>query len=275
MTLRDEGSIDYDSYCPEAMSFDTPAPRKASTVIPPRDRRARTAPTPAELLSRHPIFGKLPQKAIGQFAAYAARRRVTRGTTIFSKGDPGNSLIAVLDGCVRISVPTANGHEVVLSMVQPGEVFGEMALLDGQPRSADATAVYDSELMVIDRRDFVPFMRSQPDVPIQLNAILCGRLRRTNEQVEEAMFVSLAVRLAKALLRFVQIDAEDIGPVDVPITQRELGEMIGFSRENTNKQLRAWEKRQWVKLARGRIMIVDPGALLRLSEDGAGDVSFQ
>ena len=273
MTLRDEGSIDYDSYRPEAMSFEAPAPRKASTVSPPRDGRARTAPTPAELLSRH--FGKLPQKAIGQFAAYAARRRVTRGTTIFSKGDPGNSLIAVLDGCVRISVPTANGHEVVLSMVQPGEVFGEMALLDGQPRSADATALYDSELMVIDRRDFVPFMRSQPDVPIQLNAILCGRLRRTNEQVEEAMFVSLAVRLAKALLRFVPIDAEDIGPVDVPITQRELGEMIGFSRENTNKQLRAWEKRQWVKLARGRIKIVDPGALLRLSEDGAGDVSFQ
>jgi CRP/FNR family transcriptional regulator, cyclic AMP receptor protein len=265
MTLRDDGSIDCDSYRPKAMSFDTPAPRKASTVSPPRDRRARTAPTPAELLSRHPIFGKLPQKAIGQFAAYAARRRVVRGTAIFSKGDPGNSLIAVLDGCVRISVPTANGHEVVLSMVQPGEIFGEMGLLDGQPRSADATAVYDSELMVIDRRDFVPFMRSEPDLP------LCGRLRRTNEQVEDAMFVSLAVRLAKALLRFVQIDAEDIGPVDVPITQRELGEMIGFSRENTNKQLRAWEKRQWVKLTRGHIKIVDPGALLRLSEDGAGD----
>jgi CRP/FNR family cyclic AMP-dependent transcriptional regulator len=271
MTLRDEGSIDFDSYRAKAMSFEAPAPRQASTVSAPRDRRARTAPTPAELLSRHPIFGQLPQKAIGQVAAYAARRRVARGATIFSKGDPGNSLVAVLDGCVRISVPTANGHEVVLSMVQPGEIFGEMALLDGQPRSADATAVYDSELMVIDRRDFVPFMRSQPDVPIQLNAILCGRLRRTNEQVEEATFVSLAVRLAKALLRFAQIDAENIRPVEVPITQRELGEMIGFSRENTNKQLRAWEKRQWIKLTRGRIKIVDPGALLWLSKNGADD----
>jgi CRP/FNR family transcriptional regulator, cyclic AMP receptor protein len=114
-------------------------------------------------------------------------------------------------------------------------------------------------------------MRSQPDVPIQLIAVLCGRLRRTNEQVEDAMFVSLPVRLAKALLRFAQIDAESIRPVDVPITQRELSEMIGFSRENTNKQLRCWEKRQWVKLARGTIRIVDPGALLRLSENGAGD----
>jgi CRP/FNR family cyclic AMP-dependent transcriptional regulator len=169
---------------------------------------------------------------------------VVRGTTIFSKGDPGNSLVAVLDGCVRISVPTADGREVVLSIVQPGEIFGEMGLLDGQPRSADAIAVYDSELMVIDRRDFVPFMRSQPDVPIQLIAILCGRLRRTNEQVEEAMFVSLAVRLAKALLRVAQIGAEEIRPVEVSITQRELGEMTGFSRENTNKQLRAWEKLQ-------------------------------
>jgi CRP/FNR family transcriptional regulator, cyclic AMP receptor protein len=271
MTLSDHGSIDHDFCRAKAMSFETPGARKASTVSPPRDRRARTAPTPTELLSRHPIFGQLPQKAIGQFAAYAARRRVVRGTTIFSKGDPGDSLIAVLDGCVRISVPTANGHEVVLSIVQPGEIFGEMGLLDGQPRSADATAVYDSELMVIDRRDFVPFMRREPDVPIQLNAILCGRLRRTNEQVEDAMFVSLAVRLAKALLRFAQIDAESIRPVDVPITQQELSEMIGFSRENTNKQLRAWEKRQWVKLTRGKIRIVDPGGLLRLSENGTGD----
>lgn len=253
------------------MSFDTPAPRKASTVSLPPDRRAGTASTPVELLSRHPIFGQLPQKAIGQFAAYAARRRVARGTTIFSKGDPGNSLMAVLDGCVRISVPTADGREVVLSIVQPGEIFGEMGLLDGQPRSADAIAVHDCELMVIDRRDFVPFMRSQPDVPIQLIAILCGRLRRTNEQVEEAMFVSLAVRLAKALLRVAQIDVENARPVEVPITQRELGEIIGFSRENTNKQLRAWEKRRWITLARGRIKIVDPGALLGLSENGADD----
>jgi CRP/FNR family transcriptional regulator, cyclic AMP receptor protein len=271
MTLRDDGSIDHDCYRAEAMSFDTPATRKASTVSPPRDRRARAASTPAEVLSRHPIFGQIPQKAIGQFAAYATRRRVVRGTTIFSKGDPGNSLMAVLDGCVRISVPTAGGHEVVLTILQPGEIFGEMGLLDSQPRSADATAVYDSELMVIDRRDFVPFMRSQPDVPIQLIAVLCGRLRRTNEQVEDAMFVSLAVRPAKALLRFAQIDAENIRPVEVPITQRELGEMIGFSRENTNKQLRAWEKRQWVKLARGSIRIVDSVALLRLSENGADD----
>ena len=266
MTLCDDGSIDYDFYRVKARSFDTPAPRKASIVSPLRDRRARTASTPAELLSRHPIFGQLPRKAIDQLAAHAARRRVARGTTIFSKGDPGNSLIAVVDGCVRISAPTADGHEVVLSIVQPGEIFGEMGLLDGQPRSADATAVYDSELVVIDRRDFVPFMRSQPDVSIQLNAILCGRLRRTNEQVADAMFVSLVVRLAKALLRFAQVDAENIRPVEVPITQRELGEMIGFSRENTNKQLRAWEKRQWVKLARGNIRIVDPGALFRLCE---------
>ncbi len=253
------------------MSFDAPTPRKASIPSPPRDRRARTALTPAELLSRHPIFGQLPPKAIRQFAAYSTRRRIARGTTIFSKGDPGNSLIGVLDGCVRISVPTAGGHEVVLSIVQPGEIFGEMGLLDGQPRSADATAVYDSELMVIDRRDFVPFMRSEPDVPIQLIAILCRRLRRTNEQVEDVMFVSLAVRLAKALLRFAQIDPENIKPVEVPITQRELSEMIGVSRENTNKQLRAWEKRQWVQLARGNIKIIDPGALFRLSENSAAD----
>jgi CRP/FNR family transcriptional regulator, cyclic AMP receptor protein len=158
-----------------------------------------------------------------------------------------------------------------LSTVQPGEIFGEMGLLDGQPRSADATAVYDCELMVIDRRDFVPLMRSQPDIPIQLLAILCRRLRRTNEQVEDAMFVSLAGRLAKALLRLAQIDADNTRPAEVPITQRELSEIIGVSRENANKQLRAWEKCRWVQLERGKIRIVDRRALLRLTENSAGD----
>ena len=252
------------------MSFDTPPSRKASMPRPPLDGRAPAAATPAELLSRHPIFGQLPPNAIAQFAAYSTRRRVPRGTTIFSKGDPGSSLIAVLDGCVRISMPTADGHEVVLSMVQRGEIFGEMGLLDGQPRSADATAVYDCELMVIDRRDFVPFMRSQPDIPIQLIAILCARLRRANEQIEDAMFVSLAVRLAKALLTFAQIDFDNVKPAEVVITQHELSEMAGVSRENANKQLRVWEKKRWIQLARGRIRIVDPGALFRLSENSAG-----
>jgi CRP/FNR family transcriptional regulator, cyclic AMP receptor protein len=125
--------------------------------------------------------------------------------------------------------------------------------------------------MVIDRRDFVPFMRSQPDVPIQLIAILCARLRRTNEQVEEAMFVSLAVRLAKGLLRFAQIDPDNIQPAEVAITQRELSEMVGVSRENANKQLRIWEKRRWIQLGRGKIKILDPAALVRLSENDASD----
>ena len=252
------------------MSLDAPGSRKTSIPGAPRDGRVRAA-TPAELLSRHPIFGQLPPNVIAQFAAYSARRRVPRGTTIFRRGDPGSSLIAVLAGSVRISMPTASGHEVVLSIVQPGEIFGEMGLLDGQPRSADATALYDCELMVIDRRDFVPFMRSHPDVPIQLIAILCARLRRTNEQVEDVMFVSLAVRLAKAIVRFAQIDPDNIKPAEVTITQQELSEMAGVSRENANKQLRAWEKRQWIRLARGKIKIVDPTALFRLSENSAGD----
>jgi CRP/FNR family transcriptional regulator, cyclic AMP receptor protein len=248
-----------------------PASRKASAPSPTPDGRTPTASTAAELLSRHPIFGQLPPKAIAQFAAYSTRRRVPRGTSIFKKGDPGNSLMAVLSGRVRISMPTADGHEVVLSIVQPGEIFGEMGLLDGQPRSADATAVNDCELMVIDRRDFLPFMRSQPDIPIRLISILCARLRRANEQFEDVMFVSLEVRLAKALLRFAQIDRENMKPTEVTITQRELSEMAGVSRENANKQLRAWEKRRWVQLARAKIKIVDPGALLRLSENSGDD----
>src|ERR671927_256461 len=97
-------------------------------------RGARPIVAPVDLLRAHPIFGQLPSKVIDQLGTYVTRRRLRRGASIFAKGDPGSGLMAVLQGSVKISVPTIDGREVVLNLIQPGEVFGEIALLDGQPR---------------------------------------------------------------------------------------------------------------------------------------------
>jgi CRP/FNR family cyclic AMP-dependent transcriptional regulator len=222
---------------------------------------------PIELLRAHHIFGQLPAQVIKQLAGYVTRRRVQRGAVIFAKGDPGHGLMAVVRGSVRISLPTMGGRDVVLDHIHPGEVFGEMALLDGQSRSADATASEDCELLVIDRRNFIQFVQHQPEVAAKLLEVLCGRLRHANEQVENVMFTSLPVRLAKLLLRLPSTGKVSAPGNRLTITQRELSQMIGMSRGNTNKQLRVWEKRGWVRLEHGTLVVLDGRALSRIADD--------
>jgi CRP-like cAMP-binding protein len=221
------------------------------------------------LLRHHPLFRELPAPVIERLAAYMKTRKVPRGTLIFSKGDPGTGLMGVLAGSVRISVASVDGRDVVLNIIHEGEIFGEIALLDGQPRTADATAISDCELAVIERREFVDFIRNQPDVMLKFIELLCARLRRTSEQVQDVSFLNLPARLAKALLRLA-------GDPDAPgskrrlaITQQEISQIIGRSREGTNKQLQVWTKLGWVKLERGGITILAPDKLLAIAEEGA------
>ena len=220
------------------------------------DRRA--------VLRNHPIFGALDAKVIDRLSAFAKTQRAKRGETIFVKGDPGTGLFAVHSGTVKIAIASPDGRDAVFNLIGEGGVFGEIALLDGHERTADAIALTDCELMVIDRRDFLSVVRSQPDAALKVIEVLCARLRRTSEHVEEVMFVALPGRLAKALLRLAQASA---GGRDVAITQREIGQIIGMSRESTNKQLRSWEERNWVKLRRGGVTILAPQELAAIAED--------
>src|SRR5437764_11623696 len=173
-------------------------PAKAQSASPPRVLD-KLAP-----LRNHPLFREFPPAVIEHLGTYMTRRSVRRGATIFAKGDPGSGLMAVLWGSVKMSVPTSEGRETVLNIIKPGEIFGEIALLDGRPRTADAVAMSDCELMVIDRRDFIPFLRSEPDVALKFIEILCARLRRTSEQVEDVMYLDFPARLAKTVLQLVR-----------------------------------------------------------------------
>lgn len=212
------------------------------------------------VLLNHPIFGELPRATIERLSSYLTMRRVQRGTTIFAKGDIGTELIAVLSGRVKISVPSPDGREAVLNVVHEGEVFGEIALLDGRLRTADAVAITDCELMIIERRRFLPLLYEQPEVAIKLIEILCIRLRQTSEQVEDVMFLNLRKRLAKLVLRLAD-EVEGPLPRKIRVTQQEISRMIGVSRESINKQMRLWAHAKLVRLERGGIVVLKPDAL--------------
>jgi len=234
----------------------------------PQDKTTdpQTASAKQSVLRKHPIFADLEPEALDQLCRYAKHTNVKRGTTIAMKGDPGNSLFAVVSGTVKISLSSPDGRNAILNLIGPGEIFGEMAVLDGEPRSADVTAHTNCELYVIDRRDFLPFVRSHSAVAMRFIELLCARLRRTSQQVEQVTLRNLPGRLAGTLLGLTEERKQDSGSRTLAITQQEVAEMVGMTRESINKQLRAWAARNWVRLEHGAIIVLDIAALHELAE---------
>ena len=220
------------------------------------------------VLRKHPYFRDLGPEAFDQLCRYAKHSTLKRGTTISSKGDPGNSLIAVISGTIKISVSSAEGRSAILNLIGPGEITGEVSVLDGQPRSADVTANTNCEIFTIDRREFLPFVRSQPALAMKFIELLCARLRWTSDQVEQLILQDLPGRLASALIRLTEKHKEAQGGRTIAVTQQEISEMVGMTRESINKQLRVWASRKWVRLEHGAIVVLNAGPLQALVEAG-------
>ncbi|CCD84449.1 putative transcriptional regulator with a cAMP binding domain, Crp family [Bradyrhizobium sp. ORS 285] len=219
------------------------------------------------VLRQHPIFRELEPDALDQLCRYAKPTTLKRGATIFSKGDPGSSLYAVISGTVKISVSSPDGRNAILNLISAGEIFGEVAVLDGRERTADATANTNCEILVIDRREFLPFVKSQPVLAMKFIELLCDRLRWTSDQVEQVILQDLPRRLASALLGLTEKQKVDASRT-IAITQQEISEMVGMTRESINKQLRAWAARDWVRLEHGAIVLLNPEPLRGLAEAG-------
>jgi len=223
------------------------------------------------VLRKHPYFSDLDPDAFDQLCRYAKHSTLKRGATIYSKGDPGNTLVAVISGTVKISVSSADGRSAILNLIGPGEIFGEVAVLDGQARTADCTANTNCEIFIIDRREFIPFVRSQPALAMKFIELLCTRVRWTSDQVEQVILQNLPGRLASALIRLTEKYKLAPGGRTIAITQQEISEMVGMTRESINKQLRVWATRKWVRLEHGAIVVLDPEPLQELAEAGSAD----
>src|ERR1700680_1567787 len=155
-----------------------------------------------KLLEKCTLFGALDDKARRELAEHAHARHFAAGDAICRIDEHGDSMMAVVLGVVRISLPAVRGKEIILADLRAGEMFGEIALLDGKPRSANATALTNCELMVLERRDVLPFLERNPAACLKLMEILCARIRRSDERMSDMAFFDLPVRLAQTLVDY-------------------------------------------------------------------------
>jgi CRP-like cAMP-binding protein len=214
-----------------------------------------------KLLQDCPLFRTLAEKARREISATAHLRGFAVGEPICRLDDHGDSMMAVVVGTVRITLPTVKGKEIILADLRAGEVFGEIALLDGKPRSANATALTNCELMVLERRDLLPFLERNPAACMKLMEFLCARIRRSDERMADIAFYNLPVRLAKTLLSY---PSQGRGATKLSLTQSELAEMAGGTREKVNRCLRDWQRQGILELKDRWTIILKPEALREL-----------
>jgi len=214
-----------------------------------------------KLLEKSALFGALDEDARRDLAARAQPRGLAAGAPIFHIGEPGHSMMAVIVGTVRISLPTLKGREIILADLPAGELFGEIALLDGKSRSANATALTKCELLVLERREVLPFLQRNPAACLRLMEILCARIRRSDDRMSDIAFFDLPVRLAKTLLQY---PTQGRGPAKISLSQREMAEMTGSTRENVNRCLREWQRGGILQLKDRWTVVLKPEALRAL-----------
>jgi CRP/FNR family transcriptional regulator len=220
------------------------------------------------VLASVPLFVGLDDESGDLLASALTTRTVVRGHVVFSEGDPGDRLFVVLDGKVKISRAAVDGRENLLAVLGPGEMFGELSLFDPGPRTATATSVTDSTLASLDHDDLRPLMLAQPAVAVELLRALAQRLRRTNEAMADLVFSDVPGRVAKALLDLAERFG-DAGPEGIlvhhDLTQEELAQLVGASRETVNKALTEFANRGWLRLEGRSVLLIDRERLARRS----------
>ncbi len=218
------------------------------------------------ILTRSQLFQALQPEEIDAVLARATVRRIGKGDTILTRGDPGTGMLVILGGRVRVSVVSEDGKEVTLGVLGSGEVLGEMSLLDGEECSADASAIEDCVLLFIDRVQFFRLLRASSDMCLRLLSVITRRLRRSNAALEDMALLDLPARLGRLLLRLSQDygAATAVGTrIEVKLSQKDLSTLVGGSREKVNRQLREWEDEGVIGKDAGRIVVRKPDLLAR------------
>jgi CRP/FNR family transcriptional regulator, cyclic AMP receptor protein len=187
------------------------------------------------------------------------------GTVIFMRGDPGDSLCGVVSGRVRISASRPGGKEVFLNILSPGDSFGEIALLDGKSRTATATAIVRTELSVIQRDPFLDVLDSEPQLARHLIKLLCARVRWTAQLTEDSALLGVPARLAKQLLNLTDLHGRVTpGGIKLALSQEDLAQFLGVSRQIVNQHLRTWKASGWLESGRGSVTVRDIRSLQAL-----------
>jgi len=221
---------------------------------------------PVQGLGSSPLFSALDPQAQQELRAQMAEVRLPRGQSLFAEGEPGDRLYVVTSGKVKLGRTAADGRENLLAVMGPGEMFGELSLFDPGPRTATATAITDTTLIGLGNADLQPWLTAHPEVATQLLAALARRLRRTNEAMADLVFSDVPGRVAKALLDLARrfgVTTEEGVRVTHDLTQEELAQLVGASRETVNKALADFASRGFLRLEGRAVVILDLDRLTR------------
>jgi CRP/FNR family transcriptional regulator, cyclic AMP receptor protein len=209
-----------------------------------------------------PLFAGLSPQELADLSTRLRRRRYARGETLFLEGDPGTSLCIVETGRVKLSLTSSEGREIILNLFGPGDAFGELALLDGEPRSANAVAVEASDLLLLARDEFRHFLEHHPQLSLVLLATVSRWLRRLTTQMQDAAFLDVPARLARTILRLATSEGSANDERVTPnLTQSDLAGMVGTTRETLNKWLGFYEDQGLIRRDRHHIVVVSPDKL--------------
>ena len=225
-------------------------------------------PQEEEVVRRAPLFTALDEAAALSLRASMDTVKIAKGSILFKEGDDGEHLYVIVDGKLKLGTSSGDGRENLLSILGPGEMFGELSLFDPGPRTSTATAVTDAKLLSLSHEKVIPWLKQNPEVSLQLLTRLSQRLRRTNEAVGDLVFSDVPGRVAKALIdlgdRFGKTTAEGL-LVNHDLTQEELAQLVGASRETVNKALADFAGRGWLKLDGRSVLITDVERLSKRS----------
>jgi len=214
----------------------------------------------ANLLSANPFFAGLAQGTLDRIAGICRPQHLAARAVLFLKGDASEGLYAIRRGLIRIGTTDDLGQQMTMNLLGAGDVFGEIALLDGRSRTADAVALEDTDMFFLPRRDFLGLLEGEPAIALQLIELLCARLRDLIERMEETTFLPAETRLARRILAL----AIDYG-TEVHASQEELASLTGVTRETVNRQLQSWKRSGILSLGRGRLLIHDIDDVRRLA----------
>jgi len=225
-------------------------------------------PHEEEVVRRAPLFTALDESAAVSLRASMDTVKIAKGSILFKEGDDGEHLYVIVDGKLKLGTSSGDGRENLLSILGPGEMFGELSLFDPGPRTSTATAVTDAKLLSLGHEKVIPWLKQNPEVSLQLLTRLSQRLRRTNEAVGDLVFSDVPGRVAKALIdlgdRFGKTTPEGL-LVNHDLTQEELAQLVGASRETVNKALADFAGRGWLKLDGRSVLIADVDRLSKRS----------
>ena len=216
------------------------------------------------VLRRAPLFDGLDDEGARALRRQMAEVKLSRGEHLFLEGDDGDALYVVIEGKMKLTRAAADGRENLLSVIGPSEMFGELSLFDPSPRTASATAITDATLAGLAHDDLRTWLASRPEVAMHMLRALAQRLRRINDIKADLVFTDVPGRVAKALLDLAtRFGTQQDGGIQVnhDLTQEELAQLVGASRETVNKALADFAARGWVQLSAKSVLLVDTDRL--------------